>query len=213
MTFRDVVARGRHEPRCHRGLDDAAGSVDRPRRELSQALGVDPGDTRRSASSRNSFPISLIRGGGMAGADRNSRYRLANPTRSIVPRSKPRAAPPARAHRQLSESVLHRRARAAQEYRHEEDRRQASAIGWLGCNPNRIACARYLRASARSLRVNAPARCVTIAADVIARYRREKDRRAPARLRRSDRQDARCCSRARPPPGCFTSSIAASTTC
>ena len=126
----------------------------------------------------------------MAGADRDPRKRL-----EIRRQPHRRAAGGAglgraRAHRQLSESVLHDRTRAAQEYRHQEDRREAS----------RLAGAAHRRAGARLRPDRARARARRPRPHRRAHHHRRRSHRAlpprqgpprPARLRRPDRQDAR----------------------
>ena len=125
----------------------------------------------------------------MAGADRDSRKRLEIRRQSYCRAASGAGCGRARAHRQLSESVLHDRTRAAQKHRHQEDRRQASRLAGA---PARRAGARLradrARAGARRARPHRRAR----------HHRRRRDRALPpregpprlARLRRPDRQDA-----------------------
>ena len=178
QTFKDVIGDAIRERDAIEAWIERAGSVDKAMAELSQTFGVDPDDTPEAVEqeffSQSLIPaaewpalIEILEAGS---TNRQEAHRRA--------RAAAQAAIGPRAHRQLSESVLHRRAGAAQEYRHQEDRRQASRLARAAASPSRSAsasCSQRERALAARERTRA---LVTIAADVIARYAREKERRA-----------------------------------
>ena len=141
-----------------------------------------------------------------SGARRQDRRRAGAPVRLAG------IAAAFRPGRDLPRHFLHReRPRAAQIHRHQVDQ---------GCRPGRTAergARPRLRAAGSPARGDLPRSLRRAAhrrlrrADALSATRKAAPR--PARLRRSDRQDARASRAASMPPGCITSSISASIIC
>ena len=216
QTFKDVVGEAIRKR-------DVVTRLDRPRRqhrrarsrELCGTLGIAPDDTIDAASSRDRRrrrSAAVANGRAVA---RRLRARLEDRP-GPVPRGSRAAlaASGADARRCLSGGLLHRpsssRARTSSPRR---SRKQYPALAERLLARAGARAARCSSAARPSPAATAPRALLTIADAVIARYQRREGPARPARLRRPDRQGARRCSAASTPPGCITSSIAASTTC
>ena len=192
-----------------------AGGVDEAIAELSRHARHRSRTTRSSSVEAEFFAGSLIRAVGVAAADRGAGAGTQERPRAGAHGSTSLAALTGRsASTTISTIFCTERAAAAQDASSRKAIASRSRAGANGC------CAeqdRVCRCSARRNAVALPRphrgaahhrrrRC-------IARYRARKGAARPARLRRSDRQDAGAARAASTPPGCTTSSISASTTC
>ena len=168
QTFKEVIGDAIRKRDTLLAWIVRAGSIDKAIAELSASLGIAPGDTLESLE-QDFFTQSLIPAGEWPALIEVLEFGLGQRQETYSDTwSCPRRVGP-RTHQQLSQGVLHRRARTAPEYRHQEDRATAIPTGWHGSWPNRTASASCWSASARSRARERTRALITIAADVIAR--------------------------------------------
>ena len=127
QTFKDVVSDAIKKRDAIDAWIARAGSVDAAIAELSKAFGIDPKDTLESVE-QEYFSQSLIPAAEWPALIEILESGSKSDKNHIAALEAARAASGPRAHRQLSESVLHRRARAAQECRHQGDCGAASRL-------------------------------------------------------------------------------------
>ena len=196
QTFKDVVGDAIKERDAIAAWIERAGGIEQAIAGLSQSFGLEPDDSAESVE-QEYFRSFAHSGSGMAGADRGARRRLGQRQEPHRRRCRPRAhAHRPRAHRRsICKMFCTAELEPRKNMRHQERSPSAIPTGSraLHAEQDRV-CALLARERALAARDRTGA-LVTIAKEVIDRYRAREGAARAARLRRPDRQDAGAVSR------------------